>query len=214
MKNLVIDETDEQDSLPEFSLLEEMSNDWEVGEYKWLESLKRMTIEENESGLSQKWFKFDEERQEHQELDHFMKELRICDTGGGHDRGDNNILSSPVPIGLNSHPQKDKNEIFVIKLSNKSKWTLCKSCREVINNLMINELSHDKDNAVYCSGLKEHDHLLGEEPELHVGAGEHGLPPEKPTKPENKGNNDKDNNTSYAGSCNAPSESGGDDGEH
>ena len=54
------------------------------------------------------------------------------------------------------------------------------------------------------------DHLLGEEPELHVGAGEHGLP-HKPTKPENKGNNEKDNNTSYAGSCNAPSESGGEE---
>ena len=59
-------------------------SDWEEGEYKWLESHKKMTIEEKESGLSKKWFEFDEERQEHQELEHFMKELRICDTGGGH----------------------------------------------------------------------------------------------------------------------------------
>ena len=73
-----------------------------MGEYKWLESHKKKTIEEKESGLSKKLFEFDEERQEHQELEHFMKELKICDTGGGrlgypYARVENNILSSPPP---------------------------------------------------------------------------------------------------------------------
>ena len=66
-------------------------------------------------------------------------------------------------------------------------------------------LSHDKDNMLYCSGLDEHDHQLGADAELHVGA---VFP--LPNKPANRGSK-KDNNLTCAGSCDAPSESGGEE---
>ena len=66
-------------------------------------------------------------------------------------------------------------------------------------------ISHDKDNMLYCSGLDEHDHQLGADAELQVGA---VFP--LPNKPTNRGN-EKDNNLTCAGSCDAPSESGGEE---
>ena len=136
---------------------------------------------------------------------------KICDTGGGQQgypngRGEQNIATFPGPIGLNPHPPQGKNEIFAIKLSNKSKWIPCNSCREIVDNTMMDEyLSHDKDNMLYCSGLDEHDHQLGTDAELHVGA---VLPLQN--KPANKGSK-QDNNLTFAGSCDAPSESGGEE---
>ena len=91
VKNLMIEESREQDKategieehLSELSLLGEANSEWEVEEHNWIESLNMDTIEVDESGRSRKWFKFDEERQEHGELENLISELMICDTGRG-----------------------------------------------------------------------------------------------------------------------------------
>ena len=110
VKNLMIVESSEQDKategieehLADLSLLGEANSEWEVEEHNWIESLNVKTIEVDESGRSRKWFKFDEESQEHRELENLISELKICDTGQGYPygRGEQNIATFPGQIGL------------------------------------------------------------------------------------------------------------------